>query len=498
MNDGMNYALNDAKNDDMTKTMQGMEGTEGTMEHVAEDTVGEVGETADELGETAAEDILESTVKVPHRQEAPIQLRGMTAISHRFEVPLDHLNSGSRTLEIFAREINASSDVERESKKPWLLYLQGGPGFGAPRLTTNSGWLKEATESFRVLLLDQRGTGLSSPVNHQVLSGFASDDERAEYLAHFRADSIVRDAELIRLTLGIDSWSTLGQSFGGFCTLTYLSLFPGSLDRSIITGGLAPLHGSADRVYQATFARMRARNEEYFAKYPSDRVILDRVIDHVRNREEFFSDGRRVSVGAVQMLGMFLGGNTRVDQLHFHLEGAFIETANGPVLSDAFKETMRSNASFLGGPLYAVLHESIYAQKDATRWSAARVLAENPDFDPAAESPLLTGEMIYPWHFNEDPALTSLKGTAEILATKSDWPELYRLDTLSNNSVPVVAAVYTDDVYVDRDLSLETANAVNGLKVWETKDFHHDGLADDGASIFKRLLAMTNDADVTP
>jgi proline iminopeptidase len=50
--------------------------------------------------------------------------------------------------------------------------------------------------------------------------------------------------------------------------------------------------------------------------------------------------------------------------------------------------------------------------------------------------------------------------------------------------------VYTDDIYVDRDLSLRTAAAVRGLQVWETADFHHDGIADDGERIFARLLGM--------
>jgi proline iminopeptidase len=50
--------------------------------------------------------------------------------------------------------------------------------------------------------------------------------------------------------------------------------------------------------------------------------------------------------------------------------------------------------------------------------------------------------------------------------------------------------VYSQDIYVDRDLSLETASAVRGLQVWETADFHHDGIADDGEGIFGRLLGM--------
>jgi predicted phosphohydrolase len=60
--------------------------------------------------------------------------------------------------------------------------------------------------------------------------------------------------------------------------------------------------------------------------------------------------------------------------------------------------------------------------------------------------------------------------------------------------VPAAAAVYSEDIYVDRELSLETAAAVRGLQVWESKDFHHDGIADDGEGIFMRLLGMTRPA----
>lgn len=51
--------------------------------------------------------------------------------------------------------------------------------------------------------------------------------------------------------------------------------------------------------------------------------------------------------------------------------------------------------------------------------------------------------------------------------------------------------MYRHDIYVDRDLSLATAAAVRGLEVWETDEFHHDGIADDGEAIFERLLSLT-------
>ena len=89
-----------------------------------------------------------------------------------------------------------------------------------------------------MLMLDQRGTGRSSPIGS--LPG-RTPEQQAEYLSHFRADSIVRDAESIRGELGVERWSVLGQSFGGMCVTTYLSRAPQALRDAFITGGLPAL-----------------------------------------------------------------------------------------------------------------------------------------------------------------------------------------------------------------------------------------------------------------
>jgi hypothetical protein len=114
------------------------------------------------------------------------------------------------------------------------------------------------------------------------------------------------------------------------------------------------------------------------------------------------------------------------------------------------------------------------------------------DFDPdRTAAPLLTGEMVFDWYADLDPALRPMGPAAEALARRSGWGPLYDPDVLAANTVPTAAAVYTHDVYVDRDLSLQTADRVRCLTVWETEDFHHDGIGDDGPGILKRLLEMT-------
>ena len=429
-------------------------------------------------------------------QENPTAWRGVLTSGHSFEVPLDHADPTGGSLRVFARE--ARADEPGSEDRPWLLYLQGGPGFpGLRPVAGASGWLASVLPHFRVLLLDQRGTGLSTPLDSRVLEDLGSPAEQVEYLRHFRATDIVADAEAIRLALGIERWSTLGQSYGGFITLSYLSLAPQSLERCLITGGLGEIGGDAAEVYRATYPRMAAREDEVLARHPLDEVRLAEVYDVVRSRRaagvpELLPTGAPVTETSVQRLGMLLGGNTRVAGLHYALEEAVVTIAGERRLSQPFLATLQRQLDHASNPLYWLLQESIYSSGAPTRWAAERVRNEEfPDFLPTAQRPRLLGEMAVPSDYVEDPALRALAGTAQALADFDGWGELYSLDALAGNTVPVAAAVYTDDVYVDRDISLRTAAKVAGLRVWESDAFHHDGIADDPDTIIGALLELS-------
>lgn len=115
--------------------------------------------------------------------------------------------------------------------QPYLCFFQGGPGFESPVPSEDILWLAAATKHFRVVLLDQRGTGCSAPLRASTLSPLGSAERQVEHLRHFRADSIVADAEAFRRALDTQTgdkrrWCILGQSFGGFCCINYLSTAP--------------------------------------------------------------------------------------------------------------------------------------------------------------------------------------------------------------------------------------------------------------------------------
>ena len=416
---------------------------------------------------------------------------GTILTDHTFLVPVDHGNPEGDQIEVYAREIVATGKAA--ANLPWLLFLQGGPGVGAQRPVGREGWLDRALNDYRVLLLDQRGTGRSSPVTRQGLTALGPAKAQAEYLAHFRADSIVLDAELIRRELiDDDPWSVLGQSFGGFCTISYLSFAPHGIREAFITGGLPGLTATAEDVYRLTYPQVARKNADYYTRYPDDVELVREIARYLSERDVRLPDGAPLTVQAFQSIGGMLGQATGSHQMHYFVENAF--TPEGD-LSDAFLHQALAKRTFAGVPLYALLHEPCYAQGAATRWSAERIHTEFPEFDAdqalASDAPLLfTGEMIYPWMIDADPLLRPLRQTADLLADRDNWPPLYDPTRLAANEVPVAAAVYYEDMYVPRQLSTPTANAIRGLRPWITNEYEHDGLRVSSGKVLDRLIGM--------
>lgn len=400
---------------------------------------------------------------------------------HVVTVPLDHTGGVPGDLEVFAREYVRDGRTEA----PRLVFFQGGPGSPATRPDVVGGWVDRALEEFRVVLLDQRGTGRSTPLDRQSLRGTPA--EQARHLRFFRADSIVADAELLRAALGGDTWAALGQSYGGFCLTTYLSQAPHGLREVFITAGLPGLGTTADDVYRATYAQTAVRNEEFSARYPRDLATAQRVARHLQDAEEFLPTGERFSARRFATLGIALGQVSGFDALHFALEDPF--TPEGR-LRERFLVEMGRRLSFAAHPLYALVHESIYAQGAATNWSAHRVREEFTEFSPDAPVFRFTGEHVYPWQFDEDPALVPLREAAHLLAADASLPPLYDADVLARNEVPVAAAVYVDDMFVPYEFSRATAAAIRGARTFVTNEYQHDGLRMDGRRLLDVLIDL--------
>jgi pimeloyl-ACP methyl ester carboxylesterase len=393
---------------------------------------------------------------------------GLVLIDHELEVPLDHAAPDGERITIFAREVAEPEGRE----KPFLVFFQGGPGFEAFRVTGSPrgpGFLDRGLKDFRWLLLDQRGTGRSTPVN---------GSESAAYLQHFRADSIVRDAELLREALGVERWSILGQSFGGFCVFAYLSLAPDAVREALVTGGTPPVTGRpVDDVYSATWTRMAERNRRYYARFPEDRQRMLDIVARLDAEDVRLPTRDRLTSRRFRTHGIKLGMSDGAEALHYILELPFD--------SPAFLHDAADELGVARNPIYAILHEACYADGGVTDWSARRTrpaeYEERPEW--------LTGEHILPWVFEDYGALAGARDVAHELAAV-DWPRLYDEDVLRANTVPVAAVIYTEDLYVERAFSEETAALVPGMRAWVTSEYDHNGLRADGERILDRLLDL--------
>ncbi|WP_416383310.1 alpha/beta fold hydrolase [Microbacterium oxydans] len=402
------------------------------------------------------------------------QLLDLTVEEHTLTVPLvwgdptDH-----RTIDIFARVVSR----EGGENLPYLVFLQGGPGHEAPRpfhSSTSPAWLDEALAHHRLVLLDQRGTGLSTPVgDHDLERGAAAV---AEHLTHLRADAIVRDCEAMREHLGATTWSVLGQSFGGFTTLAYLSTDAASLDDVFITGGLSAVGRHPDDVYALCYDKMRTASERYYRRFPEHRDAMRRLVDAADAGDIVLPDGEVVSRSRLRSMGSALGTDDGWQTVWSLLE-------RDPS-SNAFRYDLMHAMPYDGrNPLYFAFHESSYADGHATRWSAERT--EPADFreDPT----LFTGEHVRRDWAETVPAFQPWREVALELA-EFEWPSIYDAGAIAASEATGAAAVYVDDVYVPMEFSLETARLLPGVKLWVTSEHEHNGLR--SGPVLSRLIDL--------
>ena len=118
-----------------------------------------------------------------------------------------------------------------------VAVLHGGPGSGsqpgaALRLFDLS--------RFRVVLIDQRGTGASTPYGS---------------VRHNRTDYLIADLEAIRARLGFARWGVLGGSWGAALALAYAGQCPQAVTGVVLRG----LFLTSAREVRALFVTSRTR-----------------------------------------------------------------------------------------------------------------------------------------------------------------------------------------------------------------------------------------------
>ncbi len=101
-----------------------------------------------------------------------------------------------------------------------VLYLHGGPGSGC----TPGARRFIDPQTYRIVLLDQRGCGRSTP-----LASEPDSDLRTNTTAH-----LIGDIERLRQLLRIDRWTLLGMSWGTTLALAYAQAHPRHVDALVL------------------------------------------------------------------------------------------------------------------------------------------------------------------------------------------------------------------------------------------------------------------------
>jgi len=169
------------------------------------------------------------------------------------EVPEDRSKPGGRKIRIFAAVLPANTLSPKEDP---LLILAGGPGQAASTLAPFASRLNEIRRGRDVVLIDQRGTGRSSPLNCDAFK--PRDDEALETdpvprakacadelhakgvdAAQYTTTAWIADLEAMRNALGIARWNLWGGSYGTRVAQEYLRRHPDHV-RTTILDGVAP------------------------------------------------------------------------------------------------------------------------------------------------------------------------------------------------------------------------------------------------------------------
>ena len=173
------------------------------------------------------------------------------------------------------------------------------------------------------------------------------------------------------------------------------------------------------------------------------------------------------------MLGMSDGA----ERLHYLLEL--------PPDSPAFLHDVESAVGFARNPIYAILHEASWADGGATRWSA-RARAAGRVRRARTCSPASTCTR----GCSRTTGRSRRCATPRSCSPSASGRGCTTTDVLRGNEVPAAAAIYVEDMYVERVVLRGDRAQIRGLRAWITNEYEHNGLRVDGERILGRLLDL--------
>ena len=188
----------------------------------------------------------------------------------------------SRMIDLNIAIVRSSSIAKQPDP---VIMLAGGPGQAAVETYPGvSSAFKNILKDRDVVLVDQRGTGLSNPLKCEfdpALQEKLIEDDDLLYseikkcvekldadTRYYTTTDAINDLEAVRKALNIDKWNLLGISYGTRKALTYVKLYPDSI-RSIILDGVVPQQESLAQSHEKNLISALRKQFEQCHKQPA-------------------------------------------------------------------------------------------------------------------------------------------------------------------------------------------------------------------------------------
>ncbi|KAF3911507.1 hypothetical protein ABW20_dc0107482 [Dactylellina cionopaga] len=142
---------------------------------------------------------------------------------------------------------------------------------------------------------------------------------------------------------------------------------------------------------------------------------------------------------------------------------------------------------------------------NSSKWSASREPRQQSDprlhtYEAYRESSagktgldaalFFTGEMVFPSMLDDYAVLRQVKDVANILSERKWEGRLYDLDTLAKNKVPVYAATYMQDMYVDFELTRKFAETTGNFHEFVTNVMQHNAISARTREVVENLWEL--------
>lgn len=147
--------------------------------------------------------------------------------------------------------------IDNSDDKTPLMFLAGGPGQAAAELAAGlTNVFYEIRKTHDLILIDQRGTGQSHPLQceesaEQNVYALTPEDfsekdinncikKLTGDLSQYNSENAIRDFEAVRIALGHKQINIYGGSYGTRAGLVYMRMYPESI-RSVVLDSVGPI-----------------------------------------------------------------------------------------------------------------------------------------------------------------------------------------------------------------------------------------------------------------